>query len=1084
MNVGAGLSSGAGLIAVVVVAVALGGNVQAAVVEWVGGAFGGGEWHVPGNWSSVPLLPDPTDNVVIGVDPTTWPRVTHSLGDDTVKTLSNEGSLTVANSQLTVTGNVTLGPRSELVVDGPGAIFRGQGSVFLLGPELGAMAGGEISLPGAKHFADDNYSSRIWATGAGSKIDLPALEDISGSPALFNVRDGATINVPSLIHIEERSGFYADGVGSKIDLSSVRAFPPSQVEVSNGGEIVFPLEPLKYAEIRISGAQSKVNLAHLTAIETLNLGVSAGARIDFPLVQRLVGGSFQTGGGNSLLDLSTVTALDPPPPNSWGWPSLTAREQSRIDLTGIQQVNGASPRLEANGPGAVIDLSNLESYVGSGLLRVSGGGKLLLPKLTRLDGPYVEIEGAGSQMPLDGLSSIDFFPISAKAGAVVHLPQITGLNTAPGGRGNSLSADGGVIDVSNATALRGAGNGYSLFEAIGGGRVDLSGVGEVVVGNAVFRSTGAGSVVDLRRATKLHNTANAMSVSVSGGGRVRLDSLISASGVEWVADGAGSTIDLPSLETLEKSSARVNNGAKLELPSVTSLANVGQLWAVGAESRLSLAQLRTYEGQENEPISFQATYGGTLGLPSLETLLTAGELRTEFDGSVIDLPALQTLAGKELNPLKISLERGGQLRAPSMKSLAHAQIQVVQANSWFETDSFSDVENVSIAVQHGAQGQLGTAPTLTARTFVLTASQANTNLNLPTLEALVGMEGHNATILASEGATVEIPMLRSLQYSGVAARDPASRLVVGSLATMDSGLVVAEGGDVRVDAVRIESRNSALAAQGGRLELPLLESFRDPTGNSTLTAEGGVIDFGQQSVAFSGVTIRKYASAELHAERLELEPGSRLEGAGPLDADVANAGGIYTYPENVLTIAGDYEQGGSGVLQVSLARTVTAGEIVVEGLARLDGRLELLLAFDKPLLGSEHAILRANRIEGAFASGGTMAGDSMMFAPLIREQTIVVVAALGGDANLDGRVDLNDFGSLKVGFGAGHGVADGDFDGDGAVTLSDFGILKRNFGRQGPGFLTPPVAVPEPNTALLIALGAFAFRRRWKGRRC
>jgi hypothetical protein len=76
-----------------------------------------------------------------------------------------------------------------------------------------------------------------------------------------------------------------------------------------------------------------------------------------------------------------------------------------------------------------------------------------------------------------------------------------------------------------------------------------------------------------------------------------------------------------------------------------------------------------------------------------------------------------------------------------------------------------------------------------------------------------------------------------------------------------------------------------------------------------------------------------------------------------------------------------------------------------------------------------------------------------------------------GDANADGRVDLDDFGLLKANFG-GTGLAiPGDLNFDGEIDLSDFGLLKANFGREP----WPPVqvqAVPEPAAWLLAALAA------------
>lgn len=74
--------------------------------------------------------------------------------------------------------------------------------------------------------------------------------------------------------------------------------------------------------------------------------------------------------------------------------------------------------------------------------------------------------------------------------------------------------------------------------------------------------------------------------------------------------------------------------------------------------------------------------------------------------------------------------------------------------------------------------------------------------------------------------------------------------------------------------------------------------------------------------------------------------------------------------------------------------------------------------------------------------------------------------AFPGDVNLDGKVDLNDFGLLKANFGQAYYAA--DFDQSGEVDLPDFGRLKENFGKVYPAI----GAVPEPATWALAALGA------------
>lgn len=86
-----------------------------------------------------------------------------------------------------------------------------------------------------------------------------------------------------------------------------------------------------------------------------------------------------------------------------------------------------------------------------------------------------------------------------------------------------------------------------------------------------------------------------------------------------------------------------------------------------------------------------------------------------------------------------------------------------------------------------------------------------------------------------------------------------------------------------------------------------------------------------------------------------------------------------------------------------------------------------------------------------------------------------------GDADLDGDVDLSDFGLLKANFAQpGKGWADGDFNGNSVPDLVDFGLLKENFGRGTAG---GAAAVPEPEAWRLALLGVAGLGLAWRTRR-
>jgi len=68
-----------------------------------------------------------------------------------------------------------------------------------------------------------------------------------------------------------------------------------------------------------------------------------------------------------------------------------------------------------------------------------------------------------------------------------------------------------------------------------------------------------------------------------------------------------------------------------------------------------------------------------------------------------------------------------------------------------------------------------------------------------------------------------------------------------------------------------------------------------------------------------------------------------------------------------------------------------------------------------------------------------------------------------GDANLDRRVDSNDYDALLHGFGTAAGWAGGDFDGSGGTDINDFAILRSNRGWTAPPPAPVQAAAPQPS---------------------
>jgi hypothetical protein len=101
----------------------------------------------------------------------------------------------------------------------------------------------------------------------------------------------------------------------------------------------------------------------------------------------------------------------------------------------------------------------------------------------------------------------------------------------------------------------------------------------------------------------------------------------------------------------------------------------------------------------------------------------------------------------------------------------------------------------------------------------------------------------------------------------------------------------------------------------------------------------------------------------------------------------------------------------------------------------------------------------------------------------------VVKFTYGGDANFDGKINVDDYGKIdfNVNLPGASGWINGDFNYDGKINVDDYGIIDFNISVQGPPLTaTQHVArlsvVPEPCAPALL-LGSVLWRRRSRRRR-
>jgi len=113
------------------------------------------------------------------------------------------------------------------------------------------------------------------------------------------------------------------------------------------------------------------------------------------------------------------------------------------------------------------------------------------------------------------------------------------------------------------------------------------------------------------------------------------------------------------------------------------------------------------------------------------------------------------------------------------------------------------------------------------------------------------------------------------------------------------------------------------------------------------------------------------------------------------------------------------------------------------------------------------------------------AGKNSFGGISVSASEVLVMYTWTGDANLDGRVDADDYFQIDSNYNkpAGSGWFNGDFNYDGKVNGDDYFLIDNAFAHQNAVFSGAPVplgatAVPEPAVLPALALMALSWRRR------
>jgi hypothetical protein len=212
---------------------------------------------------------------------------------------------------------------------------------------------------------------------------------------------------------------------------------------------------------------------------------------------------------------------------------------------------------------------------------------------------------------------------------------------------------------------------------------------------------------------------------------------------------------------------------------------------------------------------------------------------------------------------------------------------------------------------------------------------------------------------------------------------------------------------------------------------------------------------------------------------------------GQVQFSLTNNGGVLAPGEPIsgsalgsTSITGDYTQA-SGVLEIQLGQTGN-DSLSVSGAFTRGGVLCLASAGGyRPREGDSFTIASAGSFAGSFADLDSNITNGLSGPEAFGVQvtdTNLVATFLGftaGDANGSHGVNVGDLGILAANWGfSGRQWATGDFNADHVVNVGDLGILAANWGWTSGPISSGDSPIPEPMTALAMALGSLAIGRR------
>ncbi len=783
-------------------------------------------------------------------------------------------------------------------------------------------------------------------------------------------------------------------------------------------------------------------------------------------------------------------------PVAW---SLTSGGQ--IDFTGgadfanRARIEGAQISLTTSNSvinaGGVVDI-NTAAVINNGVINTAANADLNFNGTTTIHGGVFNV-GTGGVLDVNGALTIDggrFFTPGPTATGHVEFDGPTTYN-------------GGTIDLSGIIRQRGNAT-VNADTTVNGGYFDLDGSTGLTVWtiNKPFRLNNMDGIENTANVNKFDGTLNINNAGLllTPGGVFTVDLL--ARSAEWnLAGTANLDGSVPGTPPLVTGIPTMLAGSKI---SITGTLNMQDRGAVAAPINLT--------GTINTADADSMIYltGGTIAAPNT---IASGVISGPGTLASIDGHAL---TGFGTISAKIDFNGNSHLRADNGTLTVTNAILNVGTIGTADTDGALRVTNpwnTNVADQLELQGGSVGGANIFNGTVVnpgliigfgtvavnqvvndgrIAAKGGTLTLNYTLAPDLDG-GGGNGIIEAIQGDMIIVDPVTDL-FDGVATVGAGRTMTFTGGWTLSTGTLNLNGGASSLDAATVKGLSQTLR---GTVNIDQIAAFDIPT-TFFSTAQVNLPDFTDQLRLDDNATITAGASfsgagklSNTLGSTLILQDGAnvgvRLDNNGLLE--IGNSPGSATVAQFTQVL---------GTMHVELGG-LTPGtgydQLVVTGPTTLFGSLDIdLIDGLTPDYFDEFQVLIADSRSGQFTTitGATIAPD-MTLAPVYDYNGVIgltLIAAIPGDANLDGIVNGLDLLRWQANLFSGNQWDQGDFNIDGLVNGLDLLIWQSHLFDSVTSLIPSPsfaatLAVPEPSTLsiflLILISGSIGPRARRQG---